>query len=208
MENKDLLCGIKNVVFDLGNVLLDLDFDRTFQQLEHYLGEGYRDRLPKDLFLDYETGKITEAAFFDALRSAAKGPVSVLQLKDAWNSMLLTLPLARLELLERLKKNYRVYLLSNTNASHVDWMRGFVDYQYQIRDLEGRFAHKAYYSHEINLRKPNIDIYEYVLKDAGLKPEETLFIDDNPANVEAAQRAGIRAHLHPAGAEVMDLFKL
>jgi len=197
----------KNLVFDFGNVLIDLDFRRTTDQLIHWLGEDYRTKIPDQVFTDFEVGKITEAEFFNALRATAQYPVSILQLKEAWNGMLLEIPSARLEMLERLRKDHAIYLLSNTNITHINYVHGYLDAVHGIKDFETRFFDKAYYSHEINLRKPNSDIYEFLLKDAGLKPHETLFIDDIAENIEAAKRLGIQTHLHPVGAEITHLFK-
>ena len=198
---------IKNIIFDLGNVLIDLDIQRTWQSFKHLLGEDFEKNLSKispdkDIFIAYEIGAISEEEFFETLRKATDAPVSVRSLKEAWNAMLLHMPLARLEMLAELKKNYNVYLLSNTNHTHLEFVHGYLKTIHGITDFETRFFHKPYYSHLINLRKPNTDIYEFILKDAGLVPEETLFFDDMPANIEAAKKLNLRAILHPVGDDI------
>ena len=199
---------IKNIIFDLGNVIIDLDIPRTWQSFQHLLGDDYEASLKKlgaenDIFIQYEIGRISEEEFFETLRQATDAPVSIKSLKDAWNAMLLTIPKERLEMLEALKKNYNVMLLSNTNKTHLDFVHGYLKTVYNITDFEARYFHTPYYSHLINLRKPNTDIYAYVLNDANIKPEETLFFDDMPANIETAKKLGIHGIVHPIGEEIV-----
>jgi glucose-1-phosphatase len=206
--------NIKNIIFDLGNVIIDLDIDRTWQQLSHWLGDDYQQTLKKldpndDLFIQFEVGKISEETFFETLRSTVDTPLSIRHLKEAWNAMLLQLPKHRLDMLSRLKERYNVYLLSNTNATHLDWVDGYLRtvHGFTIDDFDQQYFHKVYYSHLINLRKPNINCYEYVLQDAGLNPSETLFIDDMPYNIEGAKKAGIQGYLHKMGDEIVEVLK-
>jgi glucose-1-phosphatase len=213
--------AVKNIVFDLGNVIIDLDIERTWLQLKHWLGDDYELALKNirpddDLFIQYEIGKISEDDFFDTLRKITEGPLSlptqlvgIRQLKEAWNGMLIQIPPHRFEMLTRLKERYNVYLLSNTNKTHVDWVDGYLQtvYGFTIQDFDTRFFHKSYYSHLIHLRKPNENIYEYVLKDANLVASETLFIDDNAQNIEGAKRVGLQTILHPIGDEIVETLK-
>ena len=136
-------------------------------------------------------------------------PLSIRHLKEAWNAMLLQIPPQRFEMLSRLKEKYHVYLLSNTNKTHVDWVDGYLKtvYGFSIQDFDKRFFHKSYYSHLIHLRKPNDNIYEFVLQDAGIKAENTLFIDDNAHNIEGAKRLGLQTILHPIGDEIVETMK-
>jgi glucose-1-phosphatase len=213
--------AVKNIVFDLGNVIIDLDIERTWLQLKHWLGDDYELALKNirpydDIFIQYEIGKISEDDFFDTLRKITEGPLSlptqlvgIRQLKEAWNGMLIQIPPQRFEMLTRLKERYKVYLLSNTNKTHVDWVDGYLQtvYGFTIQDFDTRFFHKSYYSHLIHLRKPNENIYEYVLKDADLVASETLFIDDNAQNIEGAKRVGLQTILHPIGDEIVETLK-
>jgi glucose-1-phosphatase len=206
--------NIKNIIFDLGNVIIDLDIDRTWFHLKHWLGDDYDTVLKQihpdmDIFIEFEIGKISEQQFFEALRATTEAPLSIRQLKEAWNAMLLQIPAKRFEMLSRLKERYNVFLLSNTNETHVNWVDGYLQtvYNFTIQDFDARYFHKPYYSHLIHLRKPNTNIYEYVLADAGLKAEESLFIDDNFHNIEGAKKVGLQTYLHPIGAEIADVLK-
>ncbi len=201
---------IKNIIFDLGNVIIDLDIERTWQHLKHWLGDDYSLKLKNirpddDIFIQFEIGAITEETFFETLRSLSDVPLSIRQLKEAWNAMLIQIPAPRFDMLTRLKDKYNVFLLSNTNKTHVDWVDGYLRtvYGFSIQDFDERFFHKSYYSHLIHLRKPDENIYEFVLQDAGLKAENTLFIDDNADNIEGARRVGLKTHLHPIGEEIV-----
>jgi putative hydrolase of the HAD superfamily len=202
---------IKNLIFDLGNVIIDLDMERTFAQLRHYLGTDYEAALKrlfdKDVFIEYEIGQSSETEFLHQLRAVADMPVGIGQLRDAWNAMLLGIPLERLEMLERLKQKYQVFLLSNTNNSHLYYVHGYLKTIYGIENFEDRFFHRPYYSHLIGMRKPDRAIYDFVLKDAQLKPSETMFFDDMLVNIKAAQSVGIQAVLHPAGADIVQVLK-
>jgi putative hydrolase of the HAD superfamily len=210
-QNSLKMTKIKNLIFDLGNVIIDLDMERTFAQLRHYLGADYEASLKnlfdKDIFIEYEIGNISENEFLHNLRAVADVPVGIGQLRDAWNAMLLDIPFKRLEMLERLKQKYQVFLLSNTNDSHLYYVHGYLKTIYGIENFEERFFHRPYYSHLLGLRKPNRDIYEFVLKDAHLKADETMFFDDLLWNVKSAQSVGIQAVLHPAGTEIVDILR-
>ena len=198
----------KNLLFDFGAVLLDLDLSATLTAMRPLLGENYffdyeRNRFPK-IFEDYEIGAVTETEFFDTLQELAVPGTTPTQLKTAWNAMLGPVPTPRLELLLRLRKNYRVYLLSNTNRTHLDYV--YAEFaRCGIIDWDTRYFDRTYYSHLIRQRKPDAACYEYVLRDADLLPGETLFIDDNPANIEAADRLGFQTHLHSDGRDITEV---
>jgi glucose-1-phosphatase len=206
--------NIKNIIFDLGNVIIDLDIDRTWFHLKHWLGDNFETVLKQihpnnDIFIQFEIGEISEQQFFETLRATTEAPLSIRQLKEAWNAMLLQIPAKRFEMLARLKEHYNVFLLSNTNETHVNWVDGYLQtvHNFTIKDFNERYFHKPYYSHLIHLRKPNTNIYEYVLADAQLKAEESLFIDDNFHNIEGAKKVGLQTYLHPIGVEIVDILK-
>jgi glucose-1-phosphatase len=205
---------VKNIIFDLGNVLIDLDIDRTWQSMRHYFDDDLNEKLKAlypdgDLWIDFEVGKISETTFFETLRQASDAPLSIRQLKEAWNAMLLTINPLRFDMLARLKENYNLYILSNTNTTHLDFVDGYLrtTYGFDISEFESRYFVKPYYSHIINLRKPNVSIYEFVVKDAQLTPAETLFIDDMPANTEGAKKVGLQTLTHVVGAEIVEVLK-
>ncbi len=201
---------IENVVFDFGNVLLDIDIPRTFDSLTHFLGEDFREKIQKiypngDIFDDFEVGLIDETTFLSTLRLTCNAPVSIKSLREAWNAMLLRIEPKRLDMLLDLRKNYRVFLLSNTNSTHLDWVDGYlrVVFGFDISVFNTRFFEKTFYSHEIGLRKPNRNIYNFVAQNANLNPATTIFYDDNAQNIEAAKAEGWQAILHPIGAEIV-----
>ena len=205
---------IKTIVFDLGNVIIDLDIERTWASLQHHLGDDFFEKIKRiypngDVFIDFEIGIISEKTFFETLRAASEHPLSIRTLMEAWNAMLLTINPERFKMLARLKEKYNVFLLSNTNETHVNFVDGYLRtvYGFSIEDFDERFFHKSYYSHLINLRKPNDNIYEYVLQDVGIKAGNTLFIDDNAHNIEGAKRVGLQTILHPIGDEIVQTMK-
>ena len=193
--------AVKNLVFDFGNVLIDLDIPRTEKALRLILGEVNLQHLPPQFWNDYETGRISESAFLDSLQQL-KPSANRNDLIVAWNAMLLHIPPIRFEMLLVLKKTYNVFLLSNTNATHIHWIYNYLLNTYSITNWDTHYFHKTYFSHLIGLRKPDIAIYDFVIEDAQLNPAETLLIDDNAANIQAAQQAGWQTALHPIGAEI------
>lgn len=187
--------AIKNIIFDLGGVLLNIDFEKT-QNAFADLGvtnfiDLYTQFHSTPLFVDYETGKINDEKFIEGIRSNAGIPLSDEEVTTAWNALLLDFPIERLKLLEKLKTKYRLFLLSNTNALH------HVVFQKTVGELSGKpfddYFEKAYYSHSMGMRKPGVEIYEWVLKQNNLVAQETLFIDDTLVNVEGAKKAGLQA---------------
>ncbi|CAM1365418.1 HAD family hydrolase [Tenacibaculum xiamenense] len=184
---------IKNILFDLGGVLMDLDVPKTIQALNHIgindivNNTGHEYKHP--FFYEFERGNISETIFLIELSNLSKQNNNLLRIKRAWNEMILNITEEKVDLLKKLKPNYNLFLLSNTNAIH---QRKFLNnfnnrYGYSLNKL----FKKAYYSHEIRKRKPDIDTYKYVLQDAKIKANETLFIDDSSTNLNEAYKCGI-----------------
>ncbi|MBN8683044.1 MAG: HAD family phosphatase [Chitinophagales bacterium] len=192
----------KHLIFDFGNVLFDLDLPRIEQELRRLSGpdfEAAREKLQRDrVFELYETGGLSTAEFVDALRFAGPVPISAADITAAWNSIFIEMPRRRFELLLQLRQRYQVFLLSNINELHERWIADYMQREHGIHDFEHRYFDAVYYSHLIRLRKPDREIYEYVLADAEILPEESLFIDDLEVNVEAARKLGIHAELKQA----------
>lgn len=199
---------VKNIIFDFGNVLFDLDLpsiERQFRLLFNGQYDAIRERLRRDrIFELYETGGISTQEFVDVLRFSADPPLEAKQVTDAWNSIFIDMPRRRFDMLLRLRQQYRVFLLSNINELHADWIDDYMQRTHGLPDFLSRYFDGVYYSHLVRLRKPDPDIYEYALADAEMAPEETIFFDDMEANVDAAARVGIRAFLHPQGQEIID----
>ena len=186
--------GIKNIIFDLGNVIINIDGDKTVNEMKVIGFEDFESSYTllrqSDLFNLLEKGLITPEKFYTELKTHFENHVSTATINDAWNAMLLDFPKKRIKLLQELQSRYRVFLLSNTNVIH---------YQKYNDDLINQFGfelsslfEKAYYSFDLGMRKPDLEIFEYVIKDSHLKPIETLFIDDAEANIESAQKLGLK----------------
>lgn len=187
---------IKNIIFDFGNVLLDLELEQTTIELSKFVPqevpEHLRKHLDETVFNVYEVGGMSEQEFVDVLRYHAVNPATQQEIIDAWNAMLIEIPAHRFNLLRSLG-DYRIFLLSNTNATHLTWVEHHLREKHNMTlEAFNTFFEKAYYSHLIKLRKPGTEIYEFVLKDADLKAEETLFIDDNADNIIGAKAVGLQ----------------
>jgi putative hydrolase of the HAD superfamily len=189
--------NIKNIIFDLGGVLLNIDTGKTNIAFEK-LGivdfkKNYSLHKADTLFDDLETGRISEQLFYEGIRNISKAPLTDNEIKNAWNALLLDFRINSLQHLEKLANNYKLFLLSNTNQIHHTAFSNRFTKQTGKQNFDDYFT-KAYYSHVIGLRKPEQEIYNFVLKDAGIKPAETLFIDDLLKNIEAAALVGINTH--------------
>lgn len=188
------LSGIKNIIFDLGGVIINLSVERTHQAFAAISGLSMSeiDTIvhQSTFFSEYEKGLISDAEFRNQLRASFQVSVDDAQLDQAWNAMLLDIPIERILLLEQLKNHYNLYLLSNTNNIHL------LSFNNQVLQLTGypsldQYFQRAYYSHIIKMRKPDVEIYEHVLQNNNLLARETLFLDDNKDNLTGANKAGI-----------------
>ena len=201
---------IKNIIFDLGGVIINLDIQKTIHEFNKLSNKSfetiYTQLQQSPIFDQFDKGEISERDFFDVLKKSLENDISNEELLFAWNAMLLDFPKHRLELLEKLKSNYRLFLLSNTNETHVLEFEKSLFQSHGYQNLEP-FFEKVYYSCRMNMRKPNTTIFEFVLKENNLLAQETLFIDDSPQHVEGALNLGINAILLPKHKEVESLLK-
>jgi putative hydrolase of the HAD superfamily len=202
------MATLKNIIFDLGGVLLNIDYNKTKLSFEE-LGFNHFDHMYNQysadmLFSDLETGKISNEHFCDYLVKKADGKINAAQICTAWNAMLLDFRTESLAFLEGLAEKYTLYLLSNTNSIHLKAFGHIFTKETGKASLNDYFT-KAWYSNEIGLRKPNSDIFEFVLQDAGIRAEESLFIDDSYNNIETAQKMGFRTHLLLTGEKIEEL---
>lgn len=200
---------IKNIVFDLGGVLVNLDFDNClnafrkagFQDIEkqvrQFEGEG--------LFSRFELGKIGPEEFREAVRKETGESLSDRKIDDMWNLMLLDIPREKLDLLLELREHYMVYLLSNTNRIHWDYAceQMFNYRSFRVND----FFEDTFLSFEMHLAKPDKGIYEQMMKEANILPEETFFIDDLEANCRAAAALGIQTRQYHIGENLRSFFE-
>ncbi len=196
------------VVFDLGGVLIRLDYQRTitaFKQLGiANFDELYTQANQQQLFDLFETGVISPQRFLNELLSFLQNGTSPNQVVNAWNSMILDVPSASINILNQVRKTHHVVLLSNTNALHVpvvrrEWLK-LTD-----RPMED-FFDGLYFSHELGLRKPHPDTFKTVCEREGIIPEETLFIDDSIQHIEGAHFAGLQTHHLQSIEELTQLF--
>ncbi|WP_291864277.1 HAD family phosphatase [Maribacter sp.] len=195
---------IKNIIFDFGDIFINLDKEAVFKELAKYGFTSLTSELDS-LAKSYEQGLVSSKIFISNLITIFPNTDET-KIKNAWNSILLDFPLNRLEFLENLAKEnkYRLFLLSNTNEMHISSV-----IETMGKDNFQRFKNcfeEFYLSHEIQLRKPNADIYEYVLKQNNLTATETIFIDDTKENTDAAEELGIHCWNLQVGLEdIIDL---
>jgi HAD superfamily hydrolase (TIGR01509 family) len=193
--------SIKNIIFDLGGVIINIDYAKSTDALRAFTDPSiqvdFSQKAQSELFDLYEKGDISSAEFRDGLRKEYGITASDEQIDQAWNTMLLDIPAERIELLRQLSRQYRLFLLSNTNAIHMLAFNKIVEDAHGMPSLDGLFE-KAYYSHLVRKRKPGGEVFEHILAENGLKREETLFIDDSIQHIEGARQVGLQAlHLAP-----------
>lgn len=203
------MSDIKNIIFDLGGVIINLDQPATinaFNGLIRNLNfeKVYSQAQQSDVFDRLDRGQITNDDFYDQLAQMIGFSGDRILMEDAWNAMLLKVPDYRLDLLVELKPRYRTFLLSNTCEPHIAYFEKELYEDHGVRNFEDYFE-KVYYSCRMGLRNPDPEIFLKVLSENYLKPEETVFIDDSIQHVEGARACGINAHLLEKGREVADL---
>ena len=199
---------IKNIIFDLGGVIINLDMARTIKGFEE-LGikdfeKTYNQLAQTPLFDQFDKGLISEENFFDNLKAQFNLWHSLDQLKVVWNAMLLDFHKQRLDQLVKYKTKYRTFLLSNTNTTHIHAFEESLFKAHSVPNLSS-FFEKDYYSCRLNMRKPDAEIFEFVLNENNLVAEETLFIDDTIIHVNSANKLGINAVLLNKGEEFSTL---
>jgi putative hydrolase of the HAD superfamily len=198
----------KNIILDFGGVLINLDIPKTIAEFNKFSDTPfehiYTQAAQTELFSALDKGQISEQVFFSKLAEVInyKGPQQ--NLLHAWNAMLLDLPKHRLDLVLHLKTKYRTFLLSNTCEPHITVFERDMKQVHGIDNLNGYFE-KVYYSCRMGMRKPDKEIFECVLRENNLNPDETIFIDDSIQHVKGAAAAGIQAHLLEKGRELNDL---
>jgi glucose-1-phosphatase len=188
---------IRNIIFDFGGVVLDIDPSLTLKELANL---GFKNTevfvtpdFQEGVMNKFERGILTPEIFRQKVRESLGAEVSDQKIDDAWNALLLDIPKERIAVIEAVRKNYKTFLLSNSNEIH---------YDVYVRDLQLRFGYrefdqlfdKAYFSFDLHLSKPNPEIFEFVLNQHRLVPSETLFIDDTFEHIEAARKLGLKTY--------------
>ncbi len=202
------MAELKNIIFDLGGVLINIDYkktERAFIKLGFENFEAMFSQFTADaVFEKLETGKLSNEDFYDKLISLNNNNINAAQIKIAWNRIVLDWRAESLNFLETLSPKYNLFLLSNTNAIHHECFSNSLKIETNRVEIDSLFT-KAYYSHEIHFRKPNADIFEFVAQDASINIAETLFIDDSSNNIDAAKLLGFKTHLLLEGERIENL---
>lgn len=202
--------SITTLIFDFGGVIINLDLPTCIRNLKK-LGtndiENYLSNFgQKDFFLKFEIGEIGTTEFRNEIRKLTNKTITDAEIDNAWCSFLCDIPSERLELLEKLRKKYRLLLLSNSNPLHVE-VSAAIALQGTGKTIRDYFD-KCYFSYEMGLTKPDPAIFEALLADAGLEATECLFLDDGPKNIEAAKRLGIQTYFVTQGENLDFLLSL
>lgn len=186
--------AIKNILFDFGGVFIDVDYKRTEQA---FINAGitnfhdfYSQQSASPLFEHLEKGTIAPGEFYQQFRKATGTALTDDQIASCWNNILGNYYPQAIEKAKELKKKYRLFLFSNTNAIHYECFMNIYKEQFGKDDFNTLFE-KTYYSHLAGVRKPYRQSYEWVLNNAGITAAETLFIDDTISNIEGAEQAGL-----------------
>jgi putative hydrolase of the HAD superfamily len=203
--------GIKNIIFDLGGVILNIDYKRPQEEFKKLgikdVETLYSKQNQVELFDLLETGKISEKEFIQKIKESSDLEITDSEIITAWNSILLEFPLRRLQILQQLQLHYNMYLLSNTNEIHEKAFNEMLKIQCGYPSL-ALFFDRVYLSHRVGLRKPDPKIFELVINENNLKIEETLFIDDSLQHIESASKLGLKTiHLKDNMTMENDIFR-
>lgn len=184
------------LIFDLGNVIIDIDYHRSLGLIKNQLPESIHSKVDgfylTDFHKAYEKGQIDSPTFRSAVREYFEQNWEDRKVDELWNSLLGKIPAERLELVSKLRKNYQVGVLSNTNQIHIEAVYDMLRADHGLGSFDPLFD-RIFYSHEMGLAKPSSEIYEQMLADLGTTPERVIFFDDLEANVRGAAAVGIRA---------------
>lgn len=194
------MATIRNIIFDLGGVIINLAYRRT---TDAFIALGVTDfdsifsKAQQSGFFDaFDKGETSPAQFRDEIRKHVAHELSDAQIDAAWDAMLLDVPAERLQLLATLRKKYRTFLLSNTNETHVKNFSAELQRVHGSPDFSPWFE-QCYYSCRVGMRKPDAEIFRFVLEQNRLRAEETLFIDDSIQHIRGAEKLGLQtAYLH------------
>ncbi|MCB0502848.1 MAG: HAD-IA family hydrolase [Bacteroidetes bacterium] len=185
---------IRNIIFDLGGVIINIRSEEDWYKnyMIPLLGEnGLANAIEKRIFELLELGDITVNDFYINLCSLSSNKFSFVELEAAWNGRLLAIPEERIDLLYELSQSYSLFLLSNTNQMHCDFILSYIKEKFK-KDVFEEVFETTYYSFKLQKIKPHIDIYKSVIQDAALTAHETLFIDDSSVNLTEPQTMGIQ----------------
>lgn len=200
---------IKNILFDLGGVILNINMNASIKAFQSL---GFNQSIintnqtfSHKFFSEFQNGELSVTKFYDTLRNTLGNPaITDEQIAEAWNKMIIDIPAERVQVLKELNEKYNIYLFSNTNAIHIEKLETEFHSKYGF-NFHSLFK-KVYYSHKIFDSKPKVSSYLKVVKDAGIIAEESLFIDDLEKNIIGAQMAGLKGFWLQPGMEITQLF--
>ncbi len=202
------MAAVKNIIFDLGGVFLNLNYQNTKDLFIEFgvpeFDDYFTQHHANSLFEELEKGDISANEFYDAFRRETNTNLSNDQIKIAWNGMLVSFTKERIDWLRKIKERYNIFLFSNTNQIHYDEIMALYKRDVGAEDFNELFI-KPYYSHEMRLRKPYYNSFQHIIDEQKLKVEETLFIDDTIKNIESASALGLQTIHLVAPKTVLDL---
>ncbi|MEB2785810.1 HAD family hydrolase [Algoriphagus persicinus] len=198
------------LIFDLGNVIIDIDYQKALHGIKEEVSAEFHDKVDgfylTDFHMDYEVGRIDSDQFREEVRGYFQQDWSDDKVDELWNSLLLKIPEERLKLISKLRENFQVGVLSNTNSIHIQAVNRILQNDHNLKNFDPIFDW-VFLSHEMGLSKPSAEIYEKMLVDLGTSADRVIFFDDLIPNVEGAKEVGIQA-VHVTGPEVIfDFFK-
>lgn len=200
-EFDELIKDKDNIIFDFGGIFVDIDYSVTVNNLSVLSGKDasmlYSKQKQSSIFNDYEIGRISSAEFIFELKKSLKIEADDSYVIEAWNSMLTDIHIERYEYLKKLKETKNIFMLSNINQIHEEFIGNYINCHETINDFYELF-HGIYFSHKIGYRKPTPEAFEFVIEKNNLDVNRTFFIDDSPQHVEGAIKIGLDAiHLDP-----------
>lgn len=200
--------NIDAIIFDLGGVLIDINYQLTVDAFRELgvsdLSMTYSQAKQTSIFDSYEVGELSTQQFINKLKVYVPENVTPNELVHAWNAMILDFPKEKLNLLESLATQKKLFLLSNTNDIHIQKVTRKLNLVTE-KKLDSYFI-KSYYSHEIGMRKPHASTFQFVCQDAGIDPERTLFIDDSIQHIEGAKEIGLHTYFYTNKEALFELF--
>jgi glucose-1-phosphatase len=193
---------IRCIFFDLGNVLISLDAVKFGEKMESLTGLQPDQLLPAfmdNLVLDYECGRLDDHAFLEGLSRRVGVPITREKLDEAWTCMFREVPLIPGQLLEELARNFRLWVVSNTNRMHFEYILKHYSF---LKHFCGWSL-----SYEVGAAKPDPAIFAHALANTGIAPSEALFIDDQLINVESARKMKMDAIQFHDAAQLIEVFR-
>jgi epoxide hydrolase-like predicted phosphatase len=201
--------GVKNLLFDFGGVIINIEKAgavKRFKEIgvdkiEEYLGEFRQE----GIFLALEEGKLSREDFYDEFRKLAGKNISNADIDSGWMAFLTGIPEYKFQLLEELRKDYNLLLLSNTNSIIMEWGES-KEFSPSGKSISAYFD-QVFFSYKIGYTKPDKEAFEIVLKESGIKAEETLFLDDGQSNLDTAEQFGFKTYLVDQNEDLRKVFE-